>query len=562
MATDDSYMKNKLKDILRVTEEAQLKNDIITNNTDSNNTLNNSNNISTSPIINNNNNNITNLTINGNGINNENENVKIVESNDNVEISNDVSKNIENQLADGLNNDIQNNNNLSTDASNCNNAASTTSTTTVTTPTITVTSSSTVIVPTPTIYQKSYNSFQKPINSFAYRQASAAAMTPYILAQSPSPYGAIRIPYLSQTPTPTTAPQYYTTGAQYSNLAAPALQQQFYLCRGPNGLTYVAAPQAHVLGASAAQAAYLQTAGAAATYAGAPTAYKLPVAALQQFAGAGPQPPQPQSQQQIIYQAAPQPSQSAAAASAANKSAGILTATNNIVVAGANVQQQNALQAASQQQAQQALQAASQQQTVQQTQVSVHVPQTQSPKQNVAASNGQTTNSQQYNTTQYSPQNTTQVYATQNQINQINQMQQLQAAYQGQPTYLAYTPSGNNITTTMGQAFYTNPSSYVLAQAGSGQQYASPAQAGIYGYAAQIPGTVSNGYATQHQASQLSMTLPTGAQASGGYQIINYGQVQGIGGSAAAVQLDQFGQATGIPRPRLINVRHHPYQRN
>jgi hypothetical protein len=560
MATDDSYMKNKLKDILRLTEEAVLKSDIINNNTDSNNTLNNSNNNSTSPIINNNN--ITNL-INGNGINNENENVQIVDSNDNVEISNDVSKNIENQLTDGLNNDVQNNNNLSTDASNCNNVAPTASTTTLTTPTTTVTSSPTVIVPTPTIYQKSYNSFQKPINSFAYRQASAAAMAPYILAQSPSPYGAIRIPYLSQTPSPTAAPQYYTAGAQYANLAAPALQQQFYLCRGPNGLTYVAAPQAHVLGASAAQAAYLQTAGAAASYAGAPTAYKLPVAALQQFAGAGPQPPQPQPQQQIIYQAAPQPSQSAAAAAAAaNKSAGILTATSNIVVAGANVQQQNALQAASQQQAQQALQAASQQQAVQQTQVSVHAPQTQSPKQNIAASNGQTTNSQQYNATQYSPQNTTQVYATQNQINQINQMQQLQAAYQGQPTYLAYTPSGNNITTTMGQAFYTNPSSYVLAQAGNGQQYASPAQAGIYGYAAQIPGTVSNGYATQQQASQISMTLPAGAQAPGGYQILNYGQVQGMAGSAAAVQLDQFGQATGIPRPRLINVRHHPYQRN
>ena len=114
----------------------------------------------------------------------------------------------------------------------------------------------------------------------------------------------------------------------------------------------------------------------------------------------------------------------------------------------------------------------------------------------------------------------------------------------------------------MGQAFYTNPSSYVLAQTGNGQQYANPAQAGIYGYTTQIPGTVSNGYATQQQASQISMTLPTGAQAPAGYQILNYGQVQGIAGSAAAVQLDQFGQATGIARPRLINVRHHPYQRN
>ena len=560
MATDDSYMKNKLKEILKQTEEAQIKSEIINSNNNNNNNSNDNNNTNSNSPVNNHNNTVT----NGDG---ENENGAA-----NLEVKSETfeneTKNVKNEL---LNNDAANINQTSdiTNGVNVPSTTTVTTTTTTTTPTAPAPSlsSSSITLPTSSsVYHKSYNHFQKPINSYAYRHASAAAaMAPYILAQSPSPYGAIRIPYLSQTPSPAANQQYFT-GAQYANIGAPALQQQFYLCRGPNGLTYVAAPQAHMLGTQAAQAAYLQqAAGATATYAGAPAAYKLPVAALQQYATTGPQPPQPQ--QQIIYQAAPQPAQSAAVA-AANKS-NLLSTTNNIVVAGANVQQQSALQAAANQQQaqQQALQvAASQQQAVQQTQVSVHAPPTQSPKQNVTATNGQPSGNSQYNAAQYSPQNTAQVFATQNQINQINQinqMQQLSAAYQGQPTYLAYTPSGNNITTTMGgQTYYTNPSSYVLTQAGNGQQYASPTQAGIYGYTTQIPGSISNGYTAQQQPGQISMTLPAGSQAPAGYQILDYRQVQSIAGSAATVQIDQFGQPTGIPRPRLLGFRHHPYQKN
>ena len=549
MATDDSYLKNKLKDIIKFSEE--IKNDVLNGND------NNCNNNSNSPQAN------ANLITNGSDIENDLSN----QINDVVE--NDNNNNLQ-QNPDTLNSDIQNSciqmNETRSPTNGINNNQLTAGATTPTTTTVlttvasavpTTTLSSTSVPTTASLYQhKAYNHFQKPLNTFAYRPA-AAAIAPYILAQSPSPYG-IRIPYLSQTPTPAAGPQYYT-GAQYANLTAPALQQQFYLCRGPNGFTYVAAPQAHqLLGASAAQAAYLQpTSASAASYAGTPTAYKLPVALQQYAATTGPQPSQPQ--QQIIYQAAPQPSQSASA-TGTNKP-GIISAANSIVVTGNTVQQQNVLQAAANQQ-QQALQAATQQQVqaVQQTQVSVHAPPTQSPKQAVSSSSGQQSTNSQFNGSQYASQNAAQVYAAQN---QLNQMQQLTAAYQGQPTYLAYAPAGaSNIATTIGgQAYITNPSSYVLTQSGNGQQYAT-AQAGIYGYTTQIPGAVSNGYATPQQAGQLSMTLPAAAQTPAGYQIIDYRQVPGIANST--VQIDQFGQATGgiVPRPRLINVRHHPYQRS
>ena len=75
------------------------------------------------------------------------------------------------------------------------------------------------------------------------------------------------------------------------------------------------------------------------------------------------------------------------------------------------------------------------------------------------------------------------------------------------------------------------------------------------------------------------------AAAAAGYQLIDYRQLQGLGGGGggggsggpggvagaaglpAAISLEQYAAAAGlsvggVPRPRIVNLRHHPYQRN
>lgn len=166
----------------------------------------------------------------------------------------------------------------------------------------------------------------------SYRQNPT--MVPYLYATQaahPShyhPYGGIQ--YGRQIPGAAAALQAAAL-SQFQAAQAPQMQQQVFLCRGPNGLTYVtAAPnptlapqqlvavqqaqaQANAIAAIQQQAAAIAAAQAqqvaaiqgqtASTYAAGPTAYSK-TNLINQI--------QQQPQQQIIYQAAPQPASNAA----------------------------------------------------------------------------------------------------------------------------------------------------------------------------------------------------------------------------------------------------------
>ena len=191
-------------------------------------------------------------------------------------------------------------------------------------------------------------------------------------------------------------------------------------------------------------------------------------------------------------------------------------------------------------------------------------------------------------------------------------MQQMAAAYSGQPTYFAYAPAmGAQAMTAPTPAgipasFYTNPTqqSYMLA-AQNGQnavamvaaqqqqqqqqqqqlqqlqqlqqqqqqqqlQHQQQQQQQLLGYPA---GVNINGFTAGQQPSPAGATptaqsiamaslpganIPTAA----GYQLIDYRQLQAASGApAGALPIDQFGIGA-VPRPRIVNLRHHPYQRN
>lgn len=51
-----------------------------------------------------------------------------------------------------------------------------------------------------------------------------------------------------------------------------------------------------------------------------------------------------------------------------------------------------------------------------------------------------------------------------------------------------------------------------------------------------------------------------GVQVPPGYQLVDYRQLQGAQSGLSLEQLAALGGA--VPRPRIVNLRHHPYQRN
>lgn len=222
--------------------------------------------------------------------------------------------------------------------------------------------------------------------------------------------------------------------------------------------------------------------------------------------------------------------------------------------------------------------------------------------------------SQYANVAQSNPAQPTTLYATQNQINQINQMQQMAAAYSGQPTYFAYAPAasaGAQAVPTQSAGIQASPAAFyspsqqgymIAASNAAGQNAAVVAaqqqqlqqlqqlqqqqlqqqqQVGhLFGYSAQQlanAGVNINGFSaaqqpgagTPNNGQQITMTsLPaSNLPAAGGYQLIDYRQLQANGAStglpSASLPIDQFAAGLGaVPRPRIVNLRHHPYQRN
>ena len=468
-------------------------------------------------------------------------------------------------------------------------------------------------------HKTSLTHYNKPVYS-SYRQ-NAAAMAPYLYSAQNSaaagvqyhPYGSI--PYharqIQQNAIPAGLSPYFSGGHIASQAASANIgQPQVFLVRGPNGLTYlstggpqqaqfsvqqqqqqmlVAQAQANALlqqqqqqqNVAAAQAAayaqqiaalqqaqaVAQASQAAATYAAGPTQYHN----KQQ---------QPQPQQQIIYQAAPQPAQPAASQSAkanaasASSNAGSTNGATNV------------------------------------TNTNGHAAPSQSPKNSTNAN--QLAAAAQFAQQQQQQQQPNTLYATQHQISQINQMQQMAAAYSGQPTYFAYAPTGvqaaNGAASQQANGALASQQPYYAAAAAAGQQtqnFLPGQQAGptqqqqqlqlqqlallqqqqqqqvqqqqqnqqLFNYQQQLAaaGIGLNGFpqggAQQHLAQSAAgaaqqLQIAPGLQAPAGYQLIDYRQLQAAGAGIPLDQLAGLNAGAGVPRPRIINLRHHPYQRN
>lgn len=471
-------------------------------------------------------------------------------------------------------------------------------------------------------HKTSLTHYNKPVYS-SYRQN--AAMAPYLYSAQNSaaagvqyhPYGSI--PYharqIQQNAIPAGLSPYFP-GGHIANPAASANigQPQVFLVRGPNGLTYlstggpqqaqfsvqqqqqqmlVAQAQANALlqqqqqqNVAAAQAAayaqqiaalqqaqaVAQASQAAATYAAAPTQYHNKQQQQQ---------PQPQQQQQIIYQAAPQPAQPA----------GSQAAKANAASASSNVSTTNGTTAA--------------------PNTNGHAAPSQSPKTSTNA-NQLAAAAQFAQQQQQQQQQPNTLYATQHQISQINQMQQMAAAYSGQPTYFAYAPTGvqaaNGAAAQQANGALASQQPYYAAAAAAGQQtqnFLPGQQAGptqqqqqlqlqqlallqqqqqqqaqqqqqnqqLFNYQQQLAaaGIGLNGFpqagAQQHLAQSAAgaaqqLQIAPGLQAPAGYQLIDYRQLQATGAGIPLDQLAGLNAGAGVPRPRIINLRHHPYQRN
>jgi len=218
----------------------------------------------------------------------------------------------------------------------------------------------------------------------------------------------------------------------------------------------------------------------------------------------------PQQPQQIIYQAAPQPAQHLTSAKQSN----LITphATTN----GATVHQS----------AQVLQTAANANQTNQ-------LPTTQSPKQANSVAPTQAQN--QYQTSQNVSASTAMAYSA------AYQQQLAASAYQGQHSYYALAQGGNGAAA---QNYYTGAANYVMGQTGAPNLYMQPGTAMVNGFG-------------QGAGAHLSLAVPPGTSPSSGYHIIDYRQMAGLHQNSA-VSVDQF----GIARPKILNLRHHPYQRS
>jgi hypothetical protein len=178
-------------------------------------------------------------------------------------------------------------------------------------------------------------------------------------------------------------------------------------------------------------------------------------------------------------------------------------------------------------------------------------------------------------------------------------MQQMAAAYAGQPTYFAYAPTaaGSQQAGTATQPAQQQPQAattptstqqqlYANQQAASAQnlvqqqtlvqqiqqqqQYQQQlAAAGLVNpYQQQQQQSLQAQLASLQAAAGLQVAQQPAATAPTGYQLINYAQPGTI--SQAALQQLQFdpiaAAAAGLGvRPaatRIVNLRHHPYQRN
>lgn len=491
----------------------------------------------------------------------------------------DNNSKTDNEVQSNSNND-QIKTDLATEHPNVQQQNSTEITPTVTTTTVQQTNSTPTTPAPPTTTTTTSTTYHKPASQTyfpkasaysAYRQnaaaVQAAAMAPYLYAAAPghqfSPYGAsIRLPFaagpggasIQTIPAQAAACQAAIHANQPFQAAAAAPQQQLFLCRGPNGLTYVtaaAAPnvvaqqQLAVAQAQAQANALLQQQAAAAAVLSASQVQQLPFLTKYQpnlngaLALANPQPAQ-----QIIYQAAPQPASSAVASS-----------QNKQNTSGANAQQG------------------------QQVQQTTSAPPTQSPKQ-------QQQQQQQVN------QAAAQQQAAVQYAGQLSQQLQLAGYQNGQPVF-AYAQAGGTTPTTAQaqvgatqqamQQFYAantpaaqgavaTQQGYMLQQQANqlqqlqqlqqqqqqqqqqAQQQAAAAAAAAA--AAQQQQQLAYGY-QQLQGLGQAQAIPAG------YQLIDYRQLQG---GAAAVQLDQLAGLAGVgvggvPRPRIVNLRHHPYQR-
>lgn len=330
------------------------------------------------------------------------------------------------------------------------------------------------------------NAYPKPSAYTAYRHAIPTTLNPFVY--QPTTMG-LRIPYAANQ-----IPQAIGgLGAQsfLNQTIQSPLQQQVFLCRGPNGLTYVtAAPglvQQQMAAAQQAQAQavfqhqLLQAQQQAALFQKIPSNQAIINGQIYQNSQPSHSIQQVQQTPQIIYQAAPQP--------ASQKPAQSVQQNSNV----------------SQPQVQQA-------------------PQTQSPK---------STNAQ----------------------NQINGQATL-LGYNAQPGQQVYAPSPS------AQAAIATQQGYMLAGASIQNQNQQlqqlqqlQQQQQLLNYQLAAGNLGLNGFPNQAagqaglQSGQNIASLPVG------YQLVDYRQLQGLSGT---VSLDQL---AGIQRSRLLQARHHPYQR-
>ena len=329
------------------------------------------------------------------------------------------------------------------------------------------------------------NAYPKPTAYTAYRHAMPTTLNPFVY--QPTAMG-IRIPYASPQ-IPQTIGGFSAQPFLNQTIQSP-LQQQVYLCRGPNGLTYVtaapglvqnqlaAAQQAqaqavfqHQLLQAQQQAALLQKIPSNQTIINGQIFSNTQSNAIQQV----------QQTPQIIYQAAPQP--------ASQKPAQSVQQNSNVT----------------QPQVQQA-------------------PQTQSPK-------------------------------STNANNQINGQAAI-LGYNAQSGQQMYAPSPSAQAAIATQQGYMLAGASIQNQNQQLQQLQQLQQQQLLNYQLAAAGNLGlNGYTNQAAAQAGLSSGQNIGSIPVGYQLVDYRQLQGLQGT---VSLDQL---AGIQRSRLLQARHHPYQR-
>lgn len=330
------------------------------------------------------------------------------------------------------------------------------------------------------------NAYPKPTAYTAYRQAIPASLNPFVY--QPSALG-IRLPYAAPQ-IPQAIGGLHAQSFLNHTLQAP-IQQQVFLCRGPNGLTYVtAAPglaQQQLVAAQQAQAQaflhqqLLQAQQQAAAFQKIPANQAIINGQIFQTNTQSNQIQQVQPTPQIIYQAAPQPATQKPAQSVQQNSS-------------------NGPQSQSQQ-----------------------APQTQSPKSNSAS-------------------------------NQINSQAAIMA-YNGQSNQQLYAPSPSAQAAIATQQGYMLAGTNIQNQNQQLQQLQQLQQQQLLNYQLAAGGLSLNGYSAQAAGQAGLQPGQNIASVPVGYQLIDYRQLQGLQG---AVSLDQL---ASVQRNRLLQARHHPYQR-